>query len=302
MCAIGIERFRIRINNRQILSGLLDTLGLKDRSTVVLRALDKLDKIGVEGVGKELAASGVSELSVAKLFDFATVRGGHEQVLERLKALLGESALAMEGIERLQVVCGALIAAGVPSERFEIDVSIARGLDYYTGIIFETTLLDLPQIGSVCSGGRYDNLAGLFTKQSLPGIGASLGLDRLLAALEKLEMLPGGVQGADVFIPLFDPDHINDYFAIAALVRSVGFSAEVYPEPKKLGAQLKYADGRGCRLALIAGSREFSQGVVQVKDLRSQVSVELPLGSSDRSEFLDRLRGLLSLDRLVATK
>ena len=302
MCAIGIERFRIRINNRQILTGLLETLGLKDRSTVVLRALDKLDKIGVEGVRKELAAVGVEEQSAAKLFEFATIRGAHEQVLERLKGLLSESALALQGIERLQVVCGALLAAGVSCDRFEIDVSIARGLDYYTGIIFETTLLDLPQIGSVCSGGRYDNLAELFTKQSLPGIGASLGLDRLIAALEKLELLPRGVQGADVFIPLFDPDHINDYFAIAALIRSVGLSAEVYPEPKKLGAQLKYADSRGCRLALIAGSREFSQGVVQVKNLRSQVAVELPLGSSDRSEFLDRLRGLLLLDQTIVSR
>lgn len=302
MSAIGIERFRIRINNRQILTGLLDTLGLVDRSTVVLRALDKLEKIGIEGVGRELASVGVDEQSAAKLFEFATIRGGHEQVLGRLKGLLAESDLALQGIERLQVVCGALLAAGVSCERFEIDVSIARGLDYYTGIIFETTLLDLPQIGSVCSGGRYDNLAGLFTKQSLPGIGASLGLDRLLAALEKLEMLPRGVQGADIFIPLFDPDRINDYFALAALVRSAGFSAEVYPEPKKLGAQLKYADGRGCRLALIAGAREFSQGVVQIKDLRSQVAVELPLGASDRSEFLDRLRGMLSLDCSVVAR
>lgn len=302
MCAIGIERFRIRINNRQVLTGLLELLGLMDRSTSVLRALDKLDKIGVEGVGKELDAAGVGAESASKLFEFATIRGGHEQVLDKLGGLLAQSALAMEGVDRLRVVCAALLAAGVPADRFEIDVSIARGLDYYTGIIFETTLLDLPQIGSVCSGGRYDNLAGVFTKQALPGIGASLGLDRLLAALEKLGKLPQGVQGPDVFIPLFDPNHINDYFALAASVRSIGLSAEVYPEPKKLGAQLKYADGRGCRLALIAGSREFSQGVVQVKDLRSQVAVELPLGAGDRSEFLERLRGLLSLDASVVSR
>jgi histidyl-tRNA synthetase len=129
-------------------------------------------------------------------------------------------------------------------------------LDYYTGIIFETSLLELPRIGSVCSGGRYDNLAGLFTKQQLPGIGASLGLDRLLAALEKLGRLEAAPRAADVFIPLFDPDRISDYFALAALVRAEGISAEVYPEPKKLGQQLKYADQRGFLVALIAGARD----------------------------------------------
>lgn len=299
MLDIGIREFRLRINNRQILSGLLDSLQLADRSTQVLRALDKLDKIGPDGVAKELQAAQINTPEISKLFEFAAIRGNHQDVLAKLHALLKENEQASKGIERLNTVCSAILAAGVPSERFEIDVSIARGLDYYTGIIFETSLLELPQIGSVCSGGRYDNLAELFTKQQLPGVGASLGLDRLLAALEKLGKLPAQSSNADVFIPLFAPDRIDDYFALAAMVRANGFSAEIFPEPKKLGAQLKYADARGFRVALIAGSRELDQGIVQIKDLKTQVATETPW-KPNTEEFLTKLRTILAMNSMIA--
>jgi histidyl-tRNA synthetase len=192
-----------------------------------------------------------------------------------------------------------MLAAGVPAHRFEIDVSIARGLDYYTGIIFETTLLELPRIGSVCSGGRYDNLAGLFTKQQLPGIGASLGLDRLLAALEKLGRLDEAPRTAEVFIPLFDPDRINDYFALASMVRSTGISTEIFPEPKKLGQQLKYADQRGFLVALIAGARELDQGLVQIKDLRTQTATEVAWKNQPET-FLTTLKSVLGLNSMLS--
>lgn len=296
---IGIDQFRIRINNRQILSGLLESLDLKDRSTVVLRALDKLDKVGPEGVAKELEQVGISPVQSEKIFQFAQIQGAHDTVLAKLSALLEANPLAAQGIERLSTVSNALLAAGVPASRFEIDVSIARGLDYYTGIIFETSLLELPRIGSVCSGGRYDNLAGLFTKQQLPGIGASLGLDRLLAALEKLGRLEQSPRAADVFIPLFDPDRINDYFALAALVRSEGISAEVYPEPKKLGQQLKYADQRGFLVALIAGARELDQGLVQIKDMSTQTATEV-LWRTEPEAFVVALKAILGLGDLVS--
>jgi histidyl-tRNA synthetase len=146
----------------------------------------------------------------------------------------------------------------------------------------------------VCSGGRYDNLAELFTKQHLPGIGASLGLDRLLSALEKLGRIPATSGAADVFIPLFDPDRINDYFAIAAIVRQSGLSAEVYPEPKKLGQQLKYADQRGFKIALVAGSRELDEGIVQIKDLRNKTSTDSPW-KENPNEFIQTLQTFLKL-------
>lgn len=296
---IGIDQFVIRINNRQILSGLLESLELKDRSTAVLRALDKLDKIGAEGVAKELGQVGISSGQSEKIFEFAQIQGTHDVVLSKLNTLLGTNEMASQGIERLSSVCGAMLAAGVPANRFEIDVSIARGLDYYTGIIFETTLCELPRIGSVCSGGRYDNLAGLFTKQQLPGIGASLGLDRLLAALEKLGRLEASPRAADVFIPLFDPERMNDYFTLASIVRSTGISTEVYPEPKKLGQQLKYADQKGFLVALIAGARELDQGLVQIKDLRSQTAMEVAW-KDDHEAFIDALKSALKLPNLLS--
>jgi len=296
---IGIDQFRIRINNRQILTGLLETLELQDRSTAVLRALDKLDKVGREGVAKELESTGITSEQSDKIFEFAQIQGSHDAVLSKLAAMLEKSELASTGVERLSTVCSALQAAGVPAHRFEIDVSIARGLDYYTGIIFETTLSELPRIGSVCSGGRYDNLAGLFTKQQLPGIGASLGLDRLLAALEKLGRLDESPRAADVFIPLFDPERMNDYFALASIVRSTGIPTEVFPEPKKLGQQLKYADQRGFLVALIAGGRELDQGLVQIKDLRSQTATEVAW-RMDPEGFLSALKSILGLPNMVS--
>jgi histidyl-tRNA synthetase len=163
----------------------------------------------------------------------------------------------------------------VPDSRYRLDVSIARGLDYYTGVIFETTLQELPGIGSVCSGGRYDNLAGLFTKQHLPGIGASLGLDRLLAAMETLGKLAPVRTTAPVLIAYFDRDRLDDYLQLAKQVRAAGIGAELYPEPKKLGAQLKYADSRGFQVALVAGSQELDAGTCQVKDLSNQSSAEV---------------------------
>jgi len=296
MREIGIERFCIRINNRQVLTGLLDCLSLRDASTTVLRGLDKIDKVGPEAVEKELTAAGLTESQVEQILRFATLRGEPSSILSKLRHQLHGNETAEAGLDRLDTIQGALLAAGVSQQHFALDVSIARGLDYYTGVVFETTLGDLPEIGSVCSGGRYDNLAELFTKQHLPGIGASLGLDRLLAAMEKLGHLPTTHRTAEIFIPLFDPDRINDYFALAAMVRQAGYSCEIYPEPKKLGQQLKYADQRGFLLALVAGTRELDAGVVQIKDLRNKVSTESPW-REDPQALLSAIRTMLQLNR-----
>ena len=272
MHSLGVHRFTIRINNRQVLSGLLQQMDLQESSTAVLRALDKIEKVGAEQVKKELTAAGLNSAQIDQVLALAAIHGSTDEVLSKLDSLLQGSEIGQQGVERLRTICGAMKAAGVKDEFYQLDVSIARGLDYYTGVVFETILGDLPSIGSVCSGGRYDNLAGLYTKQHLPGIGASLGLDRLLAALEQLGLIPKTFSTADVFIALFDAERINDYFQLASIVRSAGWSAEVYPEAKKLGPQLKYADQRGFRIALIAGSKELDAGEVQIKNLATKVS------------------------------
>ena len=163
-------------------------------------------------------------------------------------------------------------------------MSIARGLDYYTGTIYETFLDDLPDIGSVCSGGRYDNLAGLFTKQPLPGVGASLGLDRLLAAMEELGQLDASATPADVLVVLFEESRAGDYFRIARQLRSDGIATEVYPQARPLKKQLQYADRKGFRFALIAGSDEFAQNVWQLKDLSS--GEQMQVGSEELSSTI----------------
>jgi histidyl-tRNA synthetase len=179
--------------------------------------------------------------------------------------------------------------AGILEERIHVDLSICRGLDYYTGTIYETFLTDLPAIGSVCSGGRYDDLASLYTKQKLPGVGASLGLDRLLAALEELNLLKKVSTPAPVLMVQFSADHLGEYQQMARSLRAAGIGVEVFPEAKKIGAQLQYAEKRGFRLALIAGPDEFAKGEWKIKDLAKREERVLPSG-----DVLNSLRQLLS--------
>jgi len=279
--AIGFERFQIRINNRQVLNGLLAKLGLAEKGVPVLRSLDKLGKIGREKVAEEMvAAAGCTPEQASEVLKLAELSGSNDEILRQLDVLLEGSALGQEGAGVLQQIVTACGAAGVPSECLQLDVSIARGLDYYTGAIFETFLTDLPKIGSVCSGGRYDNLAGMFTKQELPGIGASLGLDRLLTAMEELGMIGKVRTPAPVFIAYFDKTRLNDYLQLATSLRRAGIGCEIYPEPKKLGTQLQYADRRGFRVALIAGENEFASGNVQVKDLSTGQAQQVAFSGS----------------------
>ncbi|MGB7343283.1 MAG: histidine--tRNA ligase [Pirellulaceae bacterium] len=269
--AIGFDRFTISINNRCVLTGLLEHLGLADKSVPVLRSLDKLTKIGREKTAEEMCEA--AEIEPAKadaVLKLAECSGDASTVFAQLSEITGGNEKAAAGIDRLQQIYQGAVASGVPERRLKLDVSIARGLDYYTGVIFETTLDDLPTIGSVCSGGRYDNLAGLYTKQHLPGIGASLGLDRLLAAMEQLELLPTASTPAPVFVAFFDEDYRDDYLRLAANLRAAGINTEVYPDAKKLGVQLKYADAHGFTVALIAGGNEWNESRIQVKILSTQ--------------------------------
>ncbi len=276
--AIGFADFSIRLNNRMVLTGLLERLDLADRATAVLRALDKLGKIGPDAVAEEMvAAAGASPEQARQVLKLSEIAGGNDEVLRQVELLVAGSETGQSGVAKLREVLDGAAAAGVPEGRIRLDLSIARGLDYYTGTIFETFLDALPGIGSICSGGRYDNLAGLFTAQELPGIGASLGLDRLLAAMEELGMIEKVATPAPVFIPYFDKQRLHDYLRLAAALRAAGIGAEVFPDAKKLGQQLKYADRRGFRIALIAGGDEFQAGTCQVKDLQTGEKQDVPL-------------------------
>ena len=275
-----LKRFEIRINNRLVLNGLLEVMGAAEKSAPVLRTLDKLPKIGAEKVAVEMQAeAGVSADQARRIIALAGLTGGNDEILDQVERDFGGNAKVAEGVARLRELLAVSARAGVAPGRIVIDLSICRGLDYYTGMIYETFLVgsyaddesgevkQLESFGSVCSGGRYDNLASLYTKQVLPGVGASLGLDRLLAAMEELAMLPKVATPAPVFVVQFEASRLGDYQRVARLLRAAGIGAEVYPDAKKIGQQLAYADKRGFKLALIAGPDDFAKNQWIIKDL-----------------------------------
>jgi histidyl-tRNA synthetase len=269
---LEIPRIQIRVNNRLLLNGLLENLGIADKATSLLRSLDKLLKIGREGVVKEMVDEAqVMAEQANRVLDLASVSGSNDAILQTVEAFFAAkpNERAREGIQRLRELLNVAKTVGVPDGRIMIDLSIARGLEYYTGIIFETFLNDLPTIGSVCSGGRYDNLASLYTKQVLPGVGGSLGVDRLLAAMEELKhpWLTGQTSPANVLILNLEASRLGEYQRWAMTLRAAGLGVEVYPDAKKLGAQFQYAEKRGYRIGIIAGSEEFANGTLKVKDL-----------------------------------
>jgi histidyl-tRNA synthetase len=283
--ALGFNRFEIRINNRLILNGYLEQHGLADKAASLLRSLDKLPKTGREKVMLEMMQeTGISTEQAATVVWLAEVPeatgpDANDKILGLVQQYYATANQKVaEGVLRLQDLLKVAKTAGVPDDRIRIDLGIARGLDYYTGTIYETFLLDKPEIGSVCSGGRYDNLASLYTKQVLPGVGASLGLDRLLAAIEELKMLSKVATLSKVLVVQFSADHLGDYQRMARTLRAKGIGVEVYPEAKKIGQQLQYAERRGHRLALIAGPDEFAENRWKIKDLtrRKEITASTP--------------------------
>jgi histidyl-tRNA synthetase len=300
---IGIDQFEIRVNDRLILNGFLEVRGVADKAVPLLRSLDKLPKIGRKKVEEEMVLEAGVTMDVARgvllLADPTGMPDSFAQSEKEFDKDRNNKTLrsvdqffddtpnekAKEGIRRLRELLAVAKTAGVPEGRIKIDLSIARGLDYYTGTIYETFLTGtytdpdekdpakavkrLEDFGSVCSGGRYDNLASKFTKQVLPGVGASLGLDRLITAMEAMRhsLLTGQTTPAQVLVVNFDAERLGDYQRVARSLRAAGMSVEVYPDAKKVGQQLAYAEKRGFKLAVIAGEQEFTQGVWKVKDL-----------------------------------
>jgi histidyl-tRNA synthetase len=287
---LGFSRFTIRANNRLVLNGLLEHLGLVGQTVGVLRALDKLPKIGREAVIAEMTEKvGTTPAQADSVLKMTELTGQPSQMLTQVETMLAGNEQGQRGIQKLRELFSWAETAGIPADRIALDLSIARGLDYYTGTIYETFLGDLPGIGSVCSGGRYDNLAGLFTNQKLPGVGASLGLDRLLAAMEELGAVTTASTPAPVLVLLFDAAHTGDYLRIGRKLRAAGIETEVSCDPRAIGKQLAYANRKGFHVALIAGETEFSQGSWQVKDLKAGQQSTVP--EADLPEAIRRILG-----------
>lgn len=288
MVQIGFSDFTVRINNRMILNGLLETLDLQSQSAQILRALDKLPKIGPEAVIKEMGAQGsVTQQQAEKVISLTTVKGSTEEILNSLEQQLSGNACGEQGVQYLRELFQAVDRAGIPCERIALDPSIARGLDYYTGTIYETFLNQLPGIGSVCSGGRYDNLAERFTTQKLPGVGASLGLDRLLAAMQELKLLDEISTPAPILFTQMDQEFTPEYLRLARELRQNGLNVEVYPDTKAIKKQFKYANRHGFKIVITAGADEFENQVWQVKEM--QTGTQSAVKEEELFEFVTQL-------------
>ena len=269
--ALGLQRFQIRVNNRKILGGFYSMLGLGEKAGDIMRTVDKLEKIGPEKVTEILTEDlGVSDADAEAILSFISIRGSNGQVLEALEAWRGRDALFDQGLEELKAVAGYLSAFGVPERNFAVDLTIARGLDYYTGTVYETAMLDHPEIGSICSGGRYDNLAEYYTDKQLPGVGISIGLTRLFFVLEDQGYLNDQLNTApaDVLILPMTAD-LSPAIAMATTLRAAGIRTQIHGEQKKFKQKLSYADKLAVPYALFLGEDEINAGAASVKDLRT---------------------------------
>ena len=270
--ALGLKRFQIRVNNRKILNGFYSMLGLTEKSGDIMRTVDKLDKIGPDKVKALLVDPeiGLSEEQAEEILKFIAIRGSNAQVIAALQSYRGRDELFDLGLDELETVVKYLAAFGVPESHFAVDLTIARGLDYYTGTVYETTMLDHPEIGSICSGGRYDNLAEYYTDKQLPGVGISIGLTRLFFVLEDQGYLNDGLNTApaDVLI-LPMTDDLSHAIAMATTLRTAGIRTQIHGEQKKFKQKLSYADKLAVPYALFLGEDEIAAGAASVKDLRT---------------------------------
>jgi histidyl-tRNA synthetase len=278
---LGIGEFTIQLNNRKLLRGFFEGLGIADgeRQMLVLREVDKLDKRGADAVRETLMGEGfgLDADVAARILAFVQVRSSsHADALARLDALAGGGETVAQGVAELREVVELLRAYGVPEKNYALNFSIARGLDYYTGTVYETTLDASPQIGSICSGGRYENLASSYTKSKLPGVGISIGATRLFWQLREAGLISTAESSVEVLVGLMDEARLPDSLDVARQLRAAGICTEVQLEAKKIAKQFQYADRAGIRFMVLLGEDEAARGAVTVKDLRRQEQFEVP--------------------------
>ena len=295
---LGLHRFRIRVNNRKVLNGFFTILGLSEQAGDVLRTIDKLDKIGADKVRALLTDTcGVTAEQADEILRFIACPGTSADKLTFLEQYRGRNETFDLGLDELRTVVGYLPAFGVPEENFELDLTIARGLDYYTGTVYETVLLDHPEVGSICSGGRYDDLAGYYTNKSLPGVGISIGLTRLFYILQEQNMISDAVltAPADVLI-LPMTDDLSAAVSLASMLRAGGLRVQLYSEKKKFKAKIGYADKLGIPFVIFLGEDEIAQNVCALKNMVTGVQEAVTQAAAletIRAEIARRTAGAL---------
>ncbi len=291
---LGLRKFQVRVNNRKILNGFYEMLGLSKQAGDVMRTVDKLEKIGADKVKGLLMELGVPDEKAGEILGFIGITGSNEQVLEALEAYQGRNELFDLGLDELKTVVKYLGGFGVPEENFAVDLTIARGLDYYTGTVYETFMVEHPEIGSICSGGRYDNLAEYYTDKILPGVGISIGLTRLFFILNEQGLLNGerNTAPADVLLLPMVED-LSPAVELATRFRNAGVRVQLYGEQKKFKAKMNYADKIGVPFVVFLGEDEIREGVVACKNMKSGEQTKLGF-----EETLARVRdGLVRMNQ-----
>ena len=282
----GLSRFQIRVNNRKILNGFYAMQGLSEKSGDIMRSVDKLDKIGAEKVRTILVDDcTLTGEQADEILKFIAIRGTNGEVLDALEDYAGRNEIFDLGLAELKAVTANLAAFGVPEANFAVDLTIARGLDYYTGTVYETALLDHPEIGSVCSGGRYDNLAGYYIEKALPGVGISIGLTRLFYVLDEQGLLNPQLPTAPcdaLVLPM--TQEAGPAIALAESLRSAGLRVQFYAEQKKFKQKMAYADKLGVPFAVLLGEDEIAEGMCSVKNMATCEQVKLT--SDDAAAYI----------------
>ena len=278
--ALGLRRFQIRVNNRKILNGFYAMLDLTRQSTDIMRTVDKLEKIGEKSVRDLLTAPdiGLTDQQAGEILRFIDIRGSNQEVLASLEQYRGRDSVFDEGLDELTMVAKHLAAFGVPEANFALDLTIARGLDYYTGTVYETTMLDHPEIGSICSGGRFDNLAEYYTDRQLPGVGISIGLTRLFFVLEDQGYLNDELNTAPadaLILPM--AEDMGPAISLATALRAAGVRTQIYGEPKKFKQKMTYADKLAVPYVIILGDDEIRDRAASVKNMRTGEQLKLPM-------------------------
>ena len=284
---LGFEDFTIKINNRRILNGLFESVEQKENAVEILRIIDKIEKIGKEAVIEEFKKLGLQEKQINNIINFIEIEGTSDEKIEKLENLGIQNETYLRGVEELKTVVKNVRVFGVPDTNFKVDLTIARGLDYYTGTVYETFLNDYREIGSVCSGGRYENLAEYYTNKSLPGVGVSIGLTRLFYKLNELNIIKADRKSvADILIiPMVE--NLEEPIKLATKLRNTGVNTEIYLNNKKLKAKFKYADKLEIPYVIVLGEDEINAKEITLKDMKTGEEEKLPMDEQKIKEVIE---------------
>ena len=285
---LGFDDFTIRINNRKLLNGLFESLSQNENATEILRIIDKIEKIGKQAVIEELQKLNIKEENIKQIIQFIEIKGNNEEKIQQLKELDIQNETFQTGLEELSQVVRYIKLFGVPETNFKIDLSITRGLDYYTGTVYETFLNEHKEIGSICSGGRYENLAEYYTDKKLPGVGISIGLTRLFYILNELQLIKTTKKSIAEILIIPMIEDLEQPIVLATKLRNAGINTEIYLNDKKLKAKFKYADKLKIPYVIIIGEDEIKTQTIKLKNMETGEEKELPLEVNSISEELKK--------------